>query len=138
MNTDLFERKRYLSGNVLQMDKQYWFSSAYRKNKDITIIKVNTPRATLREASNFQSFLVKILKNKNFNVIIDFGNCEFIDSTFIGTIVKAFNKTISNSKNLSFVVHNKKQSTLFTMNKLDRIFGIYTNLELALERTNIS
>ncbi|GBD91202.1 anti-sigma-B factor antagonist [bacterium BMS3Abin04] len=138
MNTDLFERKKYLSGNLLQMDEQYWFSSAYRKNKDLTIIRVNTPRATLNEASNFQSFLIQSLKNKNFNVIIDFGSCEFIDSTFIGTIVKTFNMTISNSKNLSFVVHNKRQSTLFTMNKLDRIFGIYTNLELALKNTNVN
>jgi len=138
MNTDLFERKKYLSGNLLQMDKQYWFSSAYRKNKGLTIIRVNTPRATLNEASNFQSFLIQSLENKNFNVIIDFGSCEFIDSTFIGTIVKTFNMTISKNKNLSFVVHNKRQSTLFTMNKLDRIFGIYTNLELALKNTKIN
>ncbi len=132
MNTDLFERKVYLSGNSMQMNKRDWFSSVYRKAIDYTIIKINTPRATINEADSFKKFLELKLKDNSFNLIIDFGPCEFIDSTFIGTIVKIFNKVKSGNKNLILVVPNKKQASILTINRLDRLFKIFPSIENAI------
>ncbi len=132
MNTDLFDRKVYLSGNTMQMDKRDWFSSVYRKAIGYTIVKINTPRATSNEAENFKRFLELEVKNNSLNFIIDFGQCEFIDSTFIGTIVKIFNKVKNGNKNLILVVPNKKQASILTINKLDRLFKIFPSIENAI------
>ncbi len=132
MNTDIFERKVFLSGNSMQMNKKDWFSSIYRDKINYTIIKINTPRATFNEAESFKNFIENRLKDKNLNVIIDFGHCEFIDSTFIGAIVKFFNTVKSDNKNIILVVPNKKQASLLLINKLDRLFKIFPSIENAI------
>ncbi len=137
MNTDLYERKNYLSNSPLKMKPKDWFSVNYRKETNQTVVKINTPRATINEAQNFKSFFNNNIAGTT-KIIIDFGNCEFIDSTFIGTIVKIYNKFDSANKNLVLVVPNKKQASILIINKLDRIFKIYSNLEAALNHQKIN
>ncbi len=132
MNTDLFDRKVFLSGNSMQMKQSDWFSSIYRDTIDYTIVKINTPRATFNEAGSFGDFIESKLRGKKLKVIIDFGNCEFIDSTFIGTIVKIFNKMKNADKNIILVVPNKKQASILLINKLDRLFKIFSSIENAI------
>jgi len=137
MNTDLFERKNYLSTGI-KIEPKDWFSIAHKKNLGYAIVKINTARATLNEARDFKLFLTKEILNKKNKIIIDFGNCEFIDSTFIGTIVKFYNRFNALEKNLILVVPNKRQASILTINKLDRIFSIYNNLDVALRNIKIN
>jgi len=57
--------------------------------RDIVIERVNLTRATLKEAIIFKKILQSDFEKKFKKIIIDISQCEFVDSTFLGTIIFA-------------------------------------------------
>ena len=62
---------------------------------DVVIDIVNLTRATLKEANEFKVILEDNLEKKFKKLVVDISQCEFLDSTFLGTLVfakKSINK----------------------------------------------
>ena len=57
--------------------------------KDVVIEVVNLTRATLKEANQFKKILQEDIEKKFKKIVIDISQCEFLDSTFLGTLVLA-------------------------------------------------
>ncbi|MGB5288630.1 MAG: STAS domain-containing protein [Ignavibacteriaceae bacterium] len=57
--------------------------------KDVVIEVVNLTRATLKEANQFKLILQEDIEKKFRKIVIDISQCEFLDSTFLGTLVLA-------------------------------------------------
>jgi len=55
-------------------------------------LKVNLVRANLEEADEFKNMLKKDIDSGQKKLVIDLSYCEFIDSTFLGTIVISLKK----------------------------------------------
>jgi anti-anti-sigma regulatory factor len=53
---------------------------------NILIEVVNLTRATLKEADEFKQILIEDISAGWRKVIVDLSECEFIDSTFLGTL----------------------------------------------------
>ncbi len=54
---------------------------------DVVVEVVDLPRATLNEAEEFKLRLREDIDNGHKNIVADLSACEFIDSTFLGTLV---------------------------------------------------
>lgn len=127
MNSNIFERKSFIDGNYISGNNQDIFSSEIFKNR--LVLKVNLLRATANETELFKIFLSKHSESNNNSIILDLSNCNFVDSTFLSSII-AFNKKYD--VNMKLVVADIRQLTIFKITKLDSIFNIYTDIENAI------
>lgn len=126
MNSNLFERKQFLDESWMTKNISKYFS-VNNATKNF-IVKVNLERATASEADYFKFKLSKIPTNTQKSTIIDLSNCNFVDSTFLSSIIK-FNKT--STSEVKLVVADARQLAIFKITKLDSLFKIYSSLEQA-------
>ncbi len=68
---------------------------------DVTVEKVNLTRATYKEAGELKNILKDDIVRKTRKIVIDLGQCEFIDSTFIGVLVVSFKGNYQNQRRTS-------------------------------------
>lgn len=103
---------------------------------DITIIKVNLPRATFKEAQIFRDkILYDILTNK-FKIIIDLSLCEYIDSTFLGALVIALKKMYERSGEIKYVIPKPEALYLLKLTGLFSVLNLYRTKEDAVDSFN--
>lgn len=57
---------------------------------DIVVETVNLQRATMKEAEEFKSVLLEEIKQGRKKIVVDFSQCEFMDSSFLGSLVIAY------------------------------------------------
>ena len=100
--------------------------------KDVVIEVVNLTRATLKEANQFKKILQEDVEKKFKKIVIDISQCEFLDSTFLGTLVlakKSMNRIGGELKIVEpasvFKVLLEKTSTL-------QVFETYKSLDEAV------
>ena len=100
--------------------------------KDIVIEVVNLSRATWKEANQFKVILQEDVEKKFRKLVVDISQCEFLDSTFLGTLVlakRSINKIGGELKIVEppsvFKVLREKTSTL-------QVFDSYKSLEDAV------
>ncbi len=100
--------------------------------KDVVIEVVNLSRATWKEAQEFKKILSENVEKKFRKLVVDISQCEFLDSTFLGTLVfakRSVNKIGGELKIVEpesvFRVLREKTSTL-------QVFDSYKSLDEAL------
>ncbi len=76
-------------------------------------------KATFKLAPDFKDFVVYEMKKGKRGILIDFSDCETIDSTFVGTITS-----------LSLTYNNKNNNQIKLFNVNDHILSILKNLGL--------
>ena len=101
--------------------------------KDVVVEVVDINRATFKESEEFKKFLEKDIDKGYLKIIIDLSNCNFIDSTFLSTIVTALKKISKIGGNLKLVgVHSETQA-LLELTGTVKVFEIYENRSKAIE-----
>jgi anti-anti-sigma factor len=100
---------------------------------DVVIEVVNLSRATWKEANEFKKILQEDVEKKFRKLVVDISQCEFLDSTFLGTLVlakRSLNKIGGELKIVEppsvFKVLREKTSTL-------QVFDSYKSLDDAID-----
>ena len=127
MNSNLFERKNFLEGNWITTKMSDYFTSDSIENS--IVVKVNLLRATACEADSLTKYFSKLPSKNIDRVILDLSECNFVDSTFLSSIIK-YNKSVK--AEIKLVVANSRQLSIFKITKLDALFNIYTTVDQAL------
>ena len=100
---------------------------------DITIVFVNTHRATLTDAKNLKNFVFNIIASGSHKLIIDLSLCNNIDTTFAGVLVLIKKNLDEVNGNIVLVFNSKNiYSESFTLLNLELLFEIYSTLESAI------
>jgi anti-anti-sigma factor len=100
---------------------------------DVLIEKVNFSRATFKEAQIFKNRLEYDILKGNLKIIIDLNQCEYIDSTFLGTLVVILKKMAERSGEIKYVIPQPSALYLFKITGLYSVLNLYRNKEEALE-----
>lgn len=100
---------------------------------DVLIEKVNFSRATFKEAQIFKNRLEYDILKGNSKIIIDLSQCEYIDSTFLGTLVVILKKMAERSGEIKYVIPQPSALYLFKITGLYGVLNLYRNKEEALE-----
>lgn len=102
----------------------------------VCLITVNINRATLEEAEKFKSLLFEKIQIGIKKVIIDLSECEFIDSTFLGSLVVSLKKTTGSGGDLRLIGFKPSVETMFELTRMYRVFESFKTKEEAISSFN--
>lgn len=100
--------------------------------KDVVIEVVNLTRATLKEANQFKKILQEDIEKKFKKIVIDISQCEFLDSTFLGTLVLAKRSINRIGGELKIVEPASVFKVLLEKTSTLQIFETYKSLDEAI------
>ena len=92
----------------------------------------------LYTAPEFKQQLLEVIGQGGKEVIVDFSETTFIDSTTLGVLVGGVKRLRSNDGQLSLVCSDRNITKIFEITGLDRVFTIYPSREEALANVGSS
>ena len=92
----------------------------------------------LYTAPEFKQQLLDVIAKGGKEVIVDFSNTTFIDSTTLGVLVGGVKRLRTNDGQLSLVCSDRNITKIFEITGLDRVFTIYPTRSEALEQVSSS
>ena len=92
----------------------------------------------LYTAPEFKQHLLDVIGNGAKDVIVDFSNTTFIDSTTLGVLVGGVKRLRTNDGKLSLVCSDRNITKIFEITGLDRVFTIYPTRDEALAKADAS
>ncbi|MGB5288559.1 MAG: STAS domain-containing protein [Ignavibacteriaceae bacterium] len=99
----------------------------------VAVVKVNIAAATLRDAQSLWALFENELIFEWKKIIIDLSFCTFIDSTFIGMIVKLYKRANQNRNCIKLVFPQITGAESFRMSGISRIMECFNTLQNAVE-----
>jgi len=100
--------------------------------KDVVIEVVNLTRATLKEANQFKKILQEDIEKKFRKIVIDISQCEFLDSTFLGTLVLAKKSMDRIGGELKIVEPDSVFQVLMEKTSTLQVFDTYKSIDEAV------
>lgn len=107
-------------------------SYSFNVENDILIVEIEEKRATIEFSRTLKDDLIKKVEQGNSNVIVDLSATEFVDSSFLGTLVAGLKKTDINGGNLKIAGLQEPVRVMFELTRLYKIFEIFDTVEDAL------
>ena len=92
----------------------------------------------LYTAPEFKQQLLDVISQGGKNVIVDFSNTTFIDSTTLGVLVGGVKRLRTNDGQLSLVCSDRNITKIFEITGLDRVFTIYPTRDEAVDQLKTS
>ena len=92
----------------------------------------------LYTAPEFKQQLLEVIRNGAKDVVVDFSDTTFIDSTTLGVLVGGVKRLRTNDGRLSLVCADRNITKIFEITGLDRVFTIYPSRDDALSRLSSS
>ena len=86
----------------------------------------------LYTAPEFKQQLLEVIGQGGKQVIVDFSNTTFIDSTTLGVLVGGVKRLRTNDGQLSLVCSDRNITKIFEITGLDRVFPIHGSRDEAL------
>jgi anti-sigma B factor antagonist len=97
-----------------------------------------TGEVDLYTAPEFKQQLLDVIANGGKDVVVDFTNTTFIDSTTLGVLVGGVKRLRTEDGRLSLVCSDRNITKIFEITGLDRVFTIYSTRDEALAKTGAS
>lgn len=108
-------------------------SYSFKTEENILIVTVEDERATVEFSTALKQELLEKVEEKNNNVIIDLSKANFVDSSFLGTLVAGLKKCTMNNGDLKIVGLQEPVSSMFELTRLYKIFDILETVDEAIK-----
>jgi anti-sigma B factor antagonist len=92
----------------------------------------------LYTAPEFKQQLLDVIGQGAKEVVVDFSDTTFIDSTTLGVLVGGVKRLRTNDGQLSLVCSDRNITKIFEITGLDRVFTIYPTRDEALSKLRAS
>jgi anti-sigma B factor antagonist len=97
-----------------------------------------TGEVDLYTAPEFKQQLLDVIAQGSKDVIVDFSDTTFIDSTTLGVLVGGVKRLRTNGGQLSLVCSDRNITKIFEITGLDRVFTIYPTRDEAVSKAGAS
>ena len=114
------------------------FDVQTEKVDDATYVIALAGEVDLYTAPEFKEQLLQVIGDGGKDVVVDFSNTTFIDSTTLGVLVGGVKRLRSQDGRLSLVCSDRNITKIFEITGLDRVFTIYPTRDEALAKTGAS
>ena len=102
-------------------------------NEDAWVISL-AGEVDLYTAPEFKQKLLEVIAGGAKQVVVDFTDTTFIDSTTLGVLVGGVKRLRSNDGQLSLVCSDRNITKIFEITGLDRVFTIYPTRDEAVSK----
>lgn len=96
------------------------------------LLKVNLSRATLDSVKLFNEYINAELRINSSNYILDLSEVHFMDSTFLGLIVRLLKQIKNAGGNLGIVINYDQINILAPFEQLKKVLSVFTSVEEAI------
>lgn len=100
---------------------------------EIAVITIKIQKVTSREVVEFEELLQSIILTKHNKIIVDFGECNYADSMFIGVMVKAVKAIRQKNGDILVITPNSSIKLMFARTGLYKIFKQFWEKEEAIK-----
>jgi anti-sigma B factor antagonist len=114
------------------------FDVQTNKVDDSTYVIALSGEVDLYTAPEFKAQLLEVIGEGGKEVVVDFSNTTFIDSTTLGVLVGGVKRLRAQDGRLSLVCNDRNITKIFEITGLDRVFTIYPTRDEALAKTGAS
>lgn len=101
----------------------------FKTEKEILVVVINEKRATVDFSAELKEDLIQKIEEEHKNVVVDLSLAEFVDSSFLGTLVAGLKKATMKSGDLKIVGLQAPVRAMFELTRLYRIFDIFESVE---------
>ena len=108
------------------------------KVDESTYVIALTGEVDLYTAPEFKQQLLDVIGKGGKDVVVDFSDTTFIDSTTLGVLVGGVKRLRAQDGRLSLVCSDRNITKIFEITGLDRVFTIYPTRDEALAKTGAS
>ena len=108
------------------------------KVDDGTYVISLTGEVDLYTAPEFKQQLLNVIAEGGKDVVVDFTDTTFIDSTTLGVLVGGVKRLRTNDGQLSLVCSDRNITKIFEITGLDRVFTIYPTRDEAVSKVSSS
>jgi len=106
----------------------------FQEKHGIVLVEVvNVTRATIKEAEEFKQILLRDIESGWRKIVVDVTECEFIDSTFLGSLVVSLKRITASGGDLRLVGFQPVVNSMFQLTRLDRVFESFFTREEAIK-----
>jgi anti-sigma B factor antagonist len=114
------------------------FDVQTEKVDEATYVIALVGEVDLYTAPEFKQQLLDVIAKDARDVVVDFTNTTFIDSTTLGVLVGGVKRLRAQDGRLSLVCSDRNITKIFEITGLDRVFTIYPTRDEALAKTGAS
>jgi anti-sigma B factor antagonist len=114
------------------------FDVKTEKVEDGTYVISLAGEVDLYTAPEFKQQLLNVIGEGGKDVVVDFTDTTFIDSTTLGVLVGGVKRLRAQEGRLSLVCSDRNITKIFEITGLDRVFTIYPSRDEALAKTGAS
>ncbi len=105
--------------------------------EDVHVISL-AGEVDLYTAPEFKQQLLDVISQGGKNVVVDYTNTTFIDSTTLGVLVGGVKRLRTNDGQLSLVCSDRNITKIFEITGLDRVFTIHATRNEAVDQLKTS
>ena len=91
----------------------------------------------LYTAPEFKQQLLEVIEQGGKDVVVDFTNTTFIDSTTLGVLVGGVKRLRTNDGQLSLVCSDRNITKIFEITGLDKVFEIHATRDDAISSMGV-
>jgi anti-anti-sigma factor len=106
------------------------------KKNGILIEKLNLKRATTKDAEEYRKHLLNEIDGGAKKIIIDLSSCEFMDSSFLGSIIAIFKKLSESGGELKLIVTQQDIRILLEITSINKFIEVYETKKEAISSFN--
>ena len=114
------------------------FDVQTEKVDDLTYVIALGGEVDLYTAPEFKQQLLEVIRQGAKDVVVDFSDTTFIDSTTLGVLVGGVKRLRTNEGRLSLVCADRNITKIFEITGLDRVFTIYSTRDEAIQQIGAS
>lgn len=113
--------------------KSNTMSLEWHETQGVAVVKV-PKELDITVSDNFKREVVKeLFEKKRSCIILDFGDCEYIDSSGLGVVISIYKRSLMEGGTTILARLNNDVKKVLTITSLDKVLRIKDTIEEALE-----
>ena len=106
---------------------------SFKQIDEITVVKIDSQELNHVVSHEFQRQLTPLFDEKTFNVALDMGSIDFMDSMGIGTLITLRNKLMKEKGCIAMFNINDRVKKIIDIAALHKVFDLYDTESEAIE-----
>jgi anti-anti-sigma factor len=104
-----------------------------QKIGNVLVVGVNLARATLQEADSFKQLLFNAMEKGERKIVVDFSQCDFVDSTFLGSLVVSLKRMTQVGGDIKLVGFRPAVRSMMELTRMHKVFDCYETVQDAVK-----